>query len=236
MTLDEIENGDSIDSAAQAVSLALGLSKNFVHQLRDVDDDWSFVIKCHALMESALTLLLSEAFGRPEIRKVLAGVDTSQKLDMCSQMSLFDKAQRGTMRYLSKLRNKLVHNVDQVEFSFSTHLANKDVAKAFADSYTGVWVDPLRIGDKTVDARQFSLENAKLTVWFDILYIVGEVHLYVRRLEFERYKTKESQGLLERYEALMGALEKLTGREGHLEWVPPSVAALLHANTPPSVI
>jgi hypothetical protein len=212
--------------AAKSIAADLGLPDKFVDQLNKSDDDWSFVIKSHALMESVLTLLLTEVFGKPQVRDTLAEIDTSQKLRMCSDLSLFEKSERTFMRELSKLRNVLVHNVDQVEFSFSEHLKNKDVANNFVTNFGTLWKDPVTIGSKTISRKDITLENPRLTVWLLLIEVLGEVYLYRKRIEFERHKSAETEKLLERHTAFVKRLSELTTVAGEPEWIHPAVTAL----------
>jgi len=41
----------------------LGLPDGFLQRLRNSDDDWSFIIKVHALMEASVSYLLVHHFG-----------------------------------------------------------------------------------------------------------------------------------------------------------------------------
>lgn len=212
--------------AAKSIAADLGLPEKFVHQLNEGDDDWSFVIKSNALMESVLTLLLTDVFGKPQVRDTLAEIEISQKIRMCSDLSLFEKEDRAFMRELSKLRNVLVHNVDQIGFSFTEHLKNKDVANNFVTNFGIVWKDPVTIGSHTASRRDMTLENPKLTVWMRLIDVLGEVYLYRKRIELEQYRSSETEKLLERHTALLTRLSALTTVSGEPEWIHPAVVAL----------
>jgi hypothetical protein len=45
----------------------LGLRVGFIEELIQQDDDWSFVIKAHAIVEAALTQLLGHLIGHPRL-------------------------------------------------------------------------------------------------------------------------------------------------------------------------
>lgn len=102
----------------------LGLRAGFFNTLI-AEDDWSFVIKLHALVEACLTHAICSAIGRPELEQIVAHLDTannrSGKLAFAKQLGLLDKTHRRYVTALSQLRNEIVHNVHATDFSFERH-------------------------------------------------------------------------------------------------------------------
>jgi hypothetical protein len=95
--------------------------------LYDREDDWSFVIKSHAFLEAALTHLLADHLGKADLLPVFAYLETSNvrtgKLAFVKAFDLLDKGARRFIHTLSELRNDLVHEVGNVNFSFSSYVA-----------------------------------------------------------------------------------------------------------------
>jgi hypothetical protein len=60
--------------AAGEIEKELGLPNNFLWNLRN-EDDWSAIIKLHALLETAVTHLLVRFFGRDELEDVFATME-----------------------------------------------------------------------------------------------------------------------------------------------------------------
>jgi hypothetical protein len=57
----------------------IGLPAGFCERLREEGDDWSFVIKLHALFEAALTQMLTSQLGFPELNPVIAHIDMGHR-------------------------------------------------------------------------------------------------------------------------------------------------------------
>jgi hypothetical protein len=61
----------ALHEAREEFERALGIRKGFIGDLAH-EDDWSFVIKSHALFEGALTHLLTTTLDRNELKEVFA--------------------------------------------------------------------------------------------------------------------------------------------------------------------
>lgn len=173
----------------------VGLPTGFVYSLSQ-EDDWTFVIKIHALYETALTHILVTTFGNQKLRATLAEISMADKLNFTSACSLFDKEDRGMLRALSNLRNKLVHSVDQVAFSFSTYLSDQNRKKQFLESFRQVWPDPIILpGDIQAERDAFVIENPRITVWLWCQKILANVYLEdeLRRLREESTALNQEQ-------------------------------------------
>lgn len=73
-----IENFPKLDSFLTPLESELGLPKAFFRGLLD-ENDWSFVIKLHSLIESAATRLLVVALGKPELEEIISRIELSGK-------------------------------------------------------------------------------------------------------------------------------------------------------------
>lgn len=173
----------------------VGLPTGFVYSLAQ-EDDWTFVIKIHALYETALTHILVTTFGNQKLRVTLAEISMADKLNFASACRLFDKEDRGMLRALSKLRNTLVHSVDQVAFSFSTYLSDQNRKKQFLESFAQVWPDPIILpGEIQAERDAFVIENPRITVWLWCQRILANVYLEdeLRRLREESAALNQEQ-------------------------------------------
>ena len=89
----------------------LGVPAGFFERLYN-EDDWSFVIKLHALIEAAATKVLVECLNKPELRDYVARAPLSGaengKLPMMKALGIGDSQFRGFIRKLSELRNQLL--------------------------------------------------------------------------------------------------------------------------------
>jgi hypothetical protein len=123
----------------------LGLPDGFLDRLV-LEDDWSLVIKAHALVEATITHLLTAAVD-VRLRKVFERLELSDrdkgKIVFAEALGLIGGAERRFIRQLSEVRNKLVHDVRQVSFTFDNYLQSldKNQRSSFLDAVCG-FLDP----------------------------------------------------------------------------------------------
>jgi hypothetical protein len=106
-----------------------------------VDDDWSFIIKAHALLESSISSLLASHLD-PRLRETFAllelGKEATGKLEFTKVLEILSPGERGFVRIFSALRNKLAHDTRYLSFDLKVHVASlkKEQRKAFVDGVT----------------------------------------------------------------------------------------------------
>src|SRR5262249_33506251 len=106
-----------------------GLPQGFCEGLHE-EDDWSLIIKLHALFEAVVTHLLVAHLGQEALRNVFDKVEMSKsdtgKVAFAGALNLIDADQRKFVSTLSSIRNKLVHNVRNVTFDLRAHVDSLD--------------------------------------------------------------------------------------------------------------
>jgi hypothetical protein len=106
------------------------------------EDDWSFIIKLHALLEAACTHFLLFHFKEPALADVLARLElsnkTSGKIAFLGALELVDKPTRRYIAALSELRNSLVHDVRNSRFQLVDWVLTLDSTqlKQFATAFS----------------------------------------------------------------------------------------------------
>jgi hypothetical protein len=107
----------------------LGLQRGFFGRLRD-EDDWSFVIKGHALLEAALARVLANELHRPELLEVFARLDMADsdfgKLKFAAVLKVVSPENRAFIKKFGEIRNKFVHNVAHVGLTLREYFARQD--------------------------------------------------------------------------------------------------------------
>ncbi len=120
---------NALDETIARLESELALPDGFFKSLKD-EDDWSFVVKCHALMESACSRLLTAFFNNPTYEDIFASLEMSDKkkgkVAFLRAAGLIIPEEAGFITGLSELRNKLVHNIGRVAFSFAEHVSSLD--------------------------------------------------------------------------------------------------------------
>jgi hypothetical protein len=175
----------AITDAMQGFEAALSVPAGFMLRLRD-EDDWSFVVKSHALLEAALTHLLVYELGRPEARAFLARLDTSDsqtgKVALAKQLGVLHDDEMRLIGALSGLRNRVVHNLGDTAFTFEIHVSTLDSNQlsAFADSFSFylrlVYGSSERRSPQEVRTKSIpeARHNPKLLIWRSVVAMLWQ--------------------------------------------------------------
>lgn len=104
---------------------SLGVPATLVLTLLD-EDDWSFLIKLHALIETALTGALVDHFGAPpalaEQFAISAVGGAGGKIKLAYEAELINKPMKDFLDRFAELRNQLVHSIDGIKFSLAGYV------------------------------------------------------------------------------------------------------------------
>jgi len=141
------------------------------------EDDWSFIIKLHAIFEASLSELLAAVLGRPELEQVFSNLELnahkSGKLAFASALKLLSPETRLFLRTLSEERNKMVHDISRVTLDLNAYFSNID--KNQLEKYTaayGFWTPAREFSYKgrQIHRAQFVKENPKLAIFGAALF------------------------------------------------------------------
>jgi hypothetical protein len=88
-------------------------------------DDWAFAIKAHALVESAINRVLIEAIGEAWFRLIFSDhLSVGRAVRIAQRAGIVKKDQAEFVQFFSaKLRNPIVHDPKNIDFSFAVHIA-----------------------------------------------------------------------------------------------------------------
>jgi hypothetical protein len=173
---------ESTKERLSALEADLHLPPGFIMRLLD-EDDWSFVIKLHALFEAALTHALIHKLGATALRDVLAETELSNpstgKVAFARALELLDKKERRFITSLSQLRNKLVHNIENVRFTLPDHLRGLDSnqREAFVESFSFSHEEKFRIAGHEVTRHKFTADNPKIVIWQTGIWLLARLQL-----------------------------------------------------------
>lgn len=131
------EFGDDLREFEEIIGVSSGFYKKLIEE-----DDWSFVIKLHALLEAATTHLIVFHLQESNLRKIISRLDMSNnqtgKIAFLKELEMMSKENRKYIRSLSEIRNSLVHDIRNVEFSlreFISDYSEKEITR-FAKSFS----------------------------------------------------------------------------------------------------
>jgi hypothetical protein len=192
---------ENMVTGLKLMSELCGLRSDFLTDLLiNEKSDWSFVIKAHALMESVVCQLLSTHLRQPSLESVLAErVQMEDRIAMLKALDISDTAERQMLRRLGKLRNDIVHKVQQTDFRFSDYFQNKEHRQVFIDTFGMGWPDPILGTKLPVSRADFIIQNPRSAIASDLIQIIG------RTLDAKR-KAKHEERLKMIRDALMQAV------------------------------
>lgn len=181
---------ETVEGSVRMMEAELGLPSGFLEGIKQ-EDDWSFIIKTHALLEAAVSHLLCSALGKDALAEVFSHLELSDKrrgkIAFAAALDLLHKPDRRFISSLSELRNSLVHDVRNVSFSLSEHVAAMDAktfsafAKGFDSFSTG---GSVAFEGKEVPPAEVFRRDPKTAIWWSAMLTVAII-----------YQVKETQRL-----------------------------------------
>ena len=162
--------------AAQLISKELSLPEDFAVCLLK-EDDWSFVLKSHALIEACVIHAIDTQFQERSILEFLKDLSMAKRLNLAKQLGILSEEMLGPIRILSSIRNDLAHDVEQVKFTFDIYLADADKRNAFHGNFLRNPYGTLEIGGKKITRRLFLKENPKWSIIEFLIELLVEVYL-----------------------------------------------------------
>jgi hypothetical protein len=120
---------DELAEALRQIDAEYDLGAGFLLHLRK-EADWSFVVKAHALIEAAVSQLLTHHVGDQRLSRIFERLELSNtqtgRLAFAKALDVLTENEHRFVRRFSELRNRLVHNVHNVRFRFVDDLAAMD--------------------------------------------------------------------------------------------------------------
>jgi len=154
------------------------VSYDFLEKFHE-EDDWSFIIKSHSLVEAAVSELLTANIGDDRLhslfRRLELGNGETGKLAFAKALNLLTSEQRSFVLSLSKLRNQLVHNFENIAFSISDHVAEMDRQQKKAWQTSIIWFSQNEA--EKYQWHTIALQSPKLALWFSVFMLVGSINL-----------------------------------------------------------
>lgn len=188
----------------------LGIKAGFFFRLLK-EDDWSFIIKLHSFLEAAVTHMLIEALGKPELQDIIARFEISNlktgKLAFTKSLALLDKDSQRFIQKLSEVRNKLVHDVSNVNIELKSFFSSaeegdkKGFLKAFHWGHEKRKVVKYKLNNEEVYSLQEVLKcmtfdmleiAPKLTIWLGSIIVLLQIYSTVLGKRLERMERELS--------------------------------------------
>jgi len=193
-----------IDEAVANLEVKLNIRNGFFDELLK-EDDWSFIIKSHAIVEAAASSLLTKYVGIETLIEVFARIELSNKsygkVIFLKHLNLLEKEERRFLASLSEIRNKLVHNIKEMEFSLTEYVGGLNIEQKqnFIKSFGYCYLTENKQGDKIVENHEQIISNPKRSIWLSLKYILAIISIQIDLVEADQ-KTKKLQDEIYRME------------------------------------
>lgn len=161
---------------------ALGVSESFLASLGE-DEDWPFVVKIHALMESAINHLIISKLADPRLKKFVSRLETSNpqsgKLAIVKSLELLPPNLQRFMVGLSTLRNTFVHDVRNLHLTLNQCIDSMptEKAKECRSALKAHLKDQVAYikstGTQTFTSDAFVFEFPRMTIMFAVIGIAS---------------------------------------------------------------
>lgn len=182
-------------AAVAELEKSLGLKPEFFKSLRS-DDDWSFVIKLHALIESSLGRFITAVFSDFALDKYFLTVDLCggrhSKIKLLQELNQIDADECKFIVGLSTIRNRLVHNITHIQFDLQKYVNDMSATerRKFALQTCCIFSDSSVPESEQRERIQDILKRPKLYLWLCALHVVSCACL---RTDTAQYKTQISK-------------------------------------------
>ena len=181
-----------------ALEVRLELPVGFLESI-EYQDEWSFIVKAHAFLEVVVTHSLT-AVSDPRLGRTLGlmqlGGRKTGKLAFASALGLLNPRQIRFASRLGELRNTLVHDVRQVDFSFSDYFAGLKAPdfRAVARDLTSAFDDAAA----DIAREEYALVRAspRTVIYFTLLNVVSDVFCRIHPTDRAWQPDEISLGLL----------------------------------------
>jgi hypothetical protein len=174
---------DDVFETVKRVEKQLSLPEGFYDDLYE-DDDWSFVIKLHSLMEAAVSGLLMEVLGHTQLYEVISRLElsnrTTGKMAFVKSLDLVDDNFRRFIHTLSEIRNDFVHDVSNVGVDLQKYLSQPGQLEAATKAFC-FGVDKVEYDERELSNKEYMKENPKHVIWIGGVLCLSVI--YIRRLQ-----------------------------------------------------
>jgi len=181
----EVSFMDEMSKEVSELEIILGLPDGFYDNLLK-EDDWSFMVKLSALFEAASGQALSAKLQHPEIESELSCLDQANpqygKVTLMLKLNMITKEQSVFLTKLAEFRNKLVHNISEVNFKWDSYISCLDTnqKKSFAKVFGHGIHETFKVKNVLFNRTNFTLENPKMAIWLTANEILACLHADIR--------------------------------------------------------
>ncbi len=189
------------------ITRRLGLAQSPLHSLAS-DDDWTFVIKMHAIVEAALNHMFMVRLNDPKLSEIVAKLPTNDekkgKMAFIKTYDLLREDSRLFVRLFSKIRNNAVHDVKSFDLNLTKYVAaledkeKPNWKRAFSSWWVPGFPDPKHEAAAQHEAWgryhfEKALDDPRHSIFQSCIHILSQAHLHEMNAERRRREPIEAK-------------------------------------------
>ncbi|WNH10861.1 hypothetical protein [Thalassobellus suaedae] len=149
------------------------------------DDDWSFIIKSHSLIESLVTELIVNKIDENKLKAVIERIplhgEIVSKISISKTYELIPSDQIKFLKNISEIRNNIVHKFENLNFTFETYLSNLDKNQKKNWKNSLIWKGMNDQIKNRIEQEVF--QSPKIAIWLSISSFVNYSLLQINTLK-----------------------------------------------------
>lgn len=157
---------------------------DFMLSLLDTDN-WSMIIKSHALVESLVTELIVSQTEEHKLKALIERLPLSDaqigKIKIAKDYELLSIPERAFVKRFSELRNNLAHKIENVTFDIDAYVSNldKNQRKSWQSAFT--WYEHGKEVKNSWSAA--TIGNPKLAIWLAVFMFISLASVKISELK-----------------------------------------------------
>jgi hypothetical protein len=176
----------------------IGVSDTFLaetfHHAFSEDDDWSFVIRFHALIESGLNRLLANHFNDERMSDLLSDLPVHgrmSKMAFARDLDLLSSSQQAFVRVFSTARNRAVHDVRSARFNLISYAdsLSPENRQRWRNGLCGVIGPEFPFGGETYSTTEITESNPRYIIFLSTVFLMAVVLQHQERSQHTRKVT-----------------------------------------------
>lgn len=164
----------------------IGISQDLFLGLNQ-DDDWSFIIKLHALLEIAISHLLAERLGK-QLNDIFTNLDMNNKnygkMKFVKELSLMEKETLLFIDLLGEMRNAFAHDIRMTSGGIKQYLLQLKGDAKKRDRYNKwmqLWMSDKYSEEVVLELIRFLTLSQAMKVLIEIYFAKEKADLHRRK-------------------------------------------------------
>ena len=189
----------TIPEAIKELEREIGLSPGFFERI-SAEDDWSFVIKLHALIERCVTSLIvrrTEGLGLDGVVKRLRFNDTKTgQLAVARDLQLLSPEYIGFIRAMCEIRNDYVHDVNFLSMPLSKYIEKHSSRADLARRVCRLMASQASLQGNILPVTTLFCQHPKVALQIAAMNLLADIHLGHERVQLALDRERLAQEAL----------------------------------------